>query len=163
MKLSRIIAHWNVETYKPSELSKQHYHFIYDGNGREIIGNCSPEANINVADGYYAKHTLGCNEGSIGVACSAMFGAVSETKYGKYPIKAIQFDSMCAGIARLCIKYGIAVTKKTVLTHAEVQGTLGIKQRGKWDIAVLPHAGFRGATPCGNFMRSKVQEYINKM
>lgn len=30
------------------------------------------------------------------------------------------------------------MTRRTVLSHAEVQPTLGIRQRGKWDIAWLP-------------------------
>jgi trimethylamine:corrinoid methyltransferase-like protein len=39
---------------------------------------------------------------------------------------------------QLCRKYGIPITSSTVLTHAEVEPTLGIKQAGKWDIAWLP-------------------------
>ena len=160
-KLNKIIAHWAVTGYKCDATSKQHYHFIVEGDGKVVNGNHTPEANENTADGSYAAHTKGCNTGAIGVSCAAMFGAVSETNYGQYPITKAQFDSMCRLIAILCNKYGIKVTPKTVLTHAEVQGTLGIPQRGKWDIAVLPHVNMRGAKMCGDYIRKNVQAYLD--
>src|SRR5690606_21599103 len=55
----------------------------------------------------------------------------------------------------------IAVTPKTVLTHAEVQANLGIKQRNKWDIAVLPFdRKVVGAKAIGDKLRSEVKEAI---
>ena len=38
----------------------------------------------------------------------------------------------------LCRLHGIPVTRENVLTHAEVQSTLGIAQRAKWDVKWLP-------------------------
>lgn len=161
-KLKRVIAHWAVTGYKCDQTSRQHYHFIYEGDGKEVVGFHTPEANENIADGVYAKHTRGTNEGAIGVSCAAMLGAVSVDKPGRFPITAPQFDAMCKGIARLCVKYGIPVTPKTVLSHAEVQGTLGIVQRGKWDISVLPFANLKGAKACGDYMRQVVAAYVKK-
>lgn len=155
-KLNRVVAHWSVTNYKADSVSRQHYHFIYEGDGKEIVGFHTPEANENIADGIYARHTKGTNQGAIGVACAAMLGAVSETKPGSFPIKAVQFEAMCKGIARLCKRYGIKVSPRSVLSHAEVETTLGIKQRGKWDIAVLPFAKLRGAKACGDYMRGRV-------
>lgn len=160
-KLVRVIAHWAVTKYKCDEVSKAHYHFIYEGDGKEVVGHFTPEANESTADGKYAAHALHCNTGSIGVSCAAMFGAVSVDKPGKYPITAAQFEAMCSGIARLCRQYGIKVTPKTVLTHAEVESTLGIKQRGKWDISVLPHANLKGAKACGDLIRKTVQAKLD--
>ena len=57
---------------------------------------------------------------------------------GRYPITELQIDVMATFVADLCRKYRIPVTRRTVLSHAEVQPTLGIHQRGKWDIAWLP-------------------------
>lgn len=161
--LYRVIAHWAVTKYKCDETSKKHYHFIFEGDGNMVVGFHTPEANINTADGVYAAHTLGCNNGSIGVSCAAMFGAVDTKRYGNYPITKAQFDAMCRGIALLCDKYGIAVTPKTVLSHAEVQANLGVPQRGKWDIAVLPHVGIVGAKECGDYMRKNVQAYLDSL
>lgn len=162
-KLIRVIAHWAVTKYRCDEVSRQHYHFIYEGDGKEVVGFHTPEANENIADNVYARHTKGTNQGAIGVSCAAMFGAVSVDKPGKFPITAKQFDAMCAGIARLCKRYGIKVTPKTVLTHAEVESVLGIKQRGKWDISVLPHANLKGTKACGDLIRSTVQAKLDAL
>lgn len=162
-KLVRCIAHWAVTKYKCDETSKAHYHFIYEGDGKEVVGHYTPEANENTADGKYAAHTLHCNTGSIGFSCAAMFGAIDVDRPGKFPITAAQFDAMCSGIARECKKRGIKVTPKTVLSHAEVEPNLGIKQRGKWDIAVLPHANLKGAKACGDLIRSTVQAKLERM
>ena len=159
-KLKRIIAHWAVTGYKCDAVSKQHYHYIYEGDGKEVAGFFRPEANESIADGVYAKHTRGTNEGSIGVSCAAMLGAVSVDKPGKYPIRLVQFEAMCAGMARLCKKYGIPVTPKTILSHAEVEAVLGNKQLGKWDISVLPFAKLKGAKACGDFMRQRVAAHL---
>ena len=161
-KLKRVIAHWTVTGYKCDATSRKHYHFIYEGNGREVVGFHTPEANEIISDGVYARHTKGCNAGAIGVSCAAMLGAVSVDRPGRYPITAVQFDAMCQGIARLCIKYQIPVTAKTVLSHAEVQATLGVAQRGKWDISVLPFASLKGAKACGDYMRKVVASYVSK-
>ena len=42
---------------------------------------------------------------------------------------------LCAGLARL---HNIPPHREFLLTHAEVQAALGIRQRGKWDITWLP-------------------------
>jgi hypothetical protein len=87
----------------------------------------------------YAAHTLNCNSGSIGVSLCGMAGAVeSPFSAGKSPITREQWDALAGVLADLCRRYAIPVTPATVLSHAEVQSTLGIKQRGKWDIARLP-------------------------
>src|SRR5690606_24142627 len=49
------------------------------------------------------------------------------------------------------------VTRKTMLSHAEVQGTLGIAQRQKWDFTRLPfNDSLRGAHAIGDWMRSRI-------
>lgn len=101
-------------------------------------GNLPPEANLDTSTAYTA-HTRGLNTGSIGVAVAAMWGAKEQPfKAGKYPITDAQVDAMAGLVARLCAAYDIPVRGDTVLTHAEVQPTLGVKQRGKWDINWLP-------------------------
>lgn len=157
--LKRVIAHWSVTRYKADQTSKAHYHFIVEGDGNVVAGDKKPEDNISTRNGY-AAHTLGCNTGSIGIACAAMSGATGVTNFGDYPITEIQFNSMCRKIAELCIRYGIEPGPRTVLSHAEVQGTLGIKQRGKWDIAVLPFAGLTTAKACGDLMRRRVSLFM---
>lgn len=137
--LKRIIIHWTAGAHTPSALDKTHYHFIIDGNGTVHEGKFKPEANVKPVSGKYAAHTLNCNTGSIGVSLAAMAGAVERPfSAGKHPITAKQLEALYVLIGKLCAQYSIPVTRQTVLSHAEVQPTLGIKQRGKWDIAWLP-------------------------
>ncbi len=57
---------------------------------------------------------------------------------GPAPITSWQVDVLIKLTAELCRKYAIPAGRRTVLSHAEVQPTLGIAQRGKWDIIWLP-------------------------
>jgi hypothetical protein len=61
-------------------------------------------------------------------------------------------------VADLARKYKIPVTPQTILTHAEVQGTLGITQKNKWDITRLPwDSGRKGAKAIGDHLRAGVK------
>ena len=161
--MKRIILHWTAGTNTASALDKNHYHFIVEGNGNIKNGVYSPEDNESTATPY-AAHTRGMNTGSIGVALAAMHGATERPfNAGKYPITAKQVDALVGLISRLCDQYGIAVTPQTVLTHAEVEGTLGAKQRGKWDVTWLPgmdQAGHPSAV--GDLLRQKVRTYKDR-
>jgi hypothetical protein len=44
-----------------------------------------------------------------------------------------------------------------------VETVLGIKQRGKWDIAVLPFLGLRTAKACGDEMRKRVAAHLAQL
>jgi len=161
--IKRIIFHWAVTKYKTTELARKHYHAVVEGDGKIIDGIFPVEANISPKKGAYAAHTLNCNTGSAAISAAAMFGAKSVTDYGQFPITEKQFNAMCYRAAEWCIKYKIPVTNKTVLSHAEVQKNLGIKQRGKWDIAVLPFANLKTAEECGWLIRKTVQKYIDQI
>lgn len=162
--MKRIIVHWTAGTYKFDALDKKSYHFSIDGDGVVHAGNFTPEANENVGDGQYARHTRGTNQGSIGVSVCAMGGAVQKPlSYGKWPLKKLQWDALVRKVADLCKKYKIPVSKTTVLSHAEVQGTLGKPQLGKWDISVLPFdKSTVGATAVGNKLRAEVSALLAK-
>lgn len=157
-KLQRIILHWSAGTHTVSKIDRLHYHFIIDGSGDVHAGTHKPEANERPVSGRYAAHTLNCNTGSIGVAMAAMAGAVERPfATGKHPITSDQVEALIALAARLCVQYGIPVSRKTVLSHAEVQPSLGIAQRGKWDIAWLPGmAGPADPVAVGDRLRERI-------
>ncbi|VDC31540.1 peptidoglycan recognition protein family protein [Pseudogemmobacter humi] len=138
--MKRIIIHWTGGPHKPTGLDKEHYHLILDGSGELHSGLHPVRANAGpLKPGAYAAHTLNCNTGSIGVALAAMAGAQERPfKPGSAPITAAQEAALTHLLVALCDQYQIPVTRETVLTHAEVQPTLGIAQRGKWDITWLP-------------------------
>lgn len=156
--MKRVVAHWSAGGHKVSAIDKEHYHIIYGGDGEPVRGDHEISDNVSTGDGDYAAHTRGCNSGSIGVSLACMAGAVeSPFNPGKYPMTKKQWDAMIEGIAQLCKFYGIPVTPKTVLSHAEVQGTLGIAQRGKWDFTRLAFdLEVKGAKACGDKMRAEV-------
>ena len=161
--LKRIVAHWTVGTYKSNPIDRAHYHFIIEGDGNIVAGGHKPEANIRPVRGRYAAHCLNLNTGSIGISMASMAGAQSERDLGPYPFTEVQFDSMCRKIADLCRIYDIVPSRMTVLSHAEVQPTLGIKQRGKWDFTVIPFMPhIRGAIPCGDEMRRRVRNFLGE-
>ncbi len=156
--MDRIIFHWTGGAHTPSNLDKQHYHFIVDGAGNVHPGRYPVEANRKPVKGQYAAHTLNCNTGSIGVAVAAMAGAVERPfAAGSHPITPAQVDALVALSRDLGKQYGIPVTPQTMLSHAEVQPTLGIRQRGKWDIAWLPGMAKPGdPVAVGNKLRAMV-------
>ncbi|MGA0615967.1 peptidoglycan recognition protein family protein [Paracoccus sp. KR1-242] len=138
--MDRIILHWTAGTNSVSDLDRKHYHFIIDGSGVVCEGDHSPEDNTGrLVDGSYAAHTLNCNTGSIGISLCGMARAVEAPfSAGPWPIKEAQLKALANLCAKLCKQNGIPLSRSTVLSHAEVQPTLKIAQRGKWDIAWLP-------------------------
>ena len=162
MTFKRIITHWTGGGGRANSIDKQHYHKIVEHDGNIVDGNESPEDNIVTSDGDYAAHTRNLNTGSIGVSMAGMAGATEyPLDYGSAPINRVQFEAACRLLAELHLAYGIPVTRQTCLTHAEVEPTLGVKQRQKWDLTVLPFdASIRGAIPVGDYMRSRVKSYM---
>jgi hypothetical protein len=157
--MKRIVIHWSAGTYTVSHIDKEHYHKIIDKDGKVHNGDHKPEANLSISDGIYAAHTRGANAGAIGVAVAAMADARGPGALGKYPITKQQFGGLIAEVKRLTKAYKIPVTPSTVLTHAEVEKTLGIQQRGKIDIAfgIPGQPGLRTAKACGDYIRSLVR------
>lgn len=134
--MQRIIGHHDAGGYNPSTVSRNAYHRLIDGSGNVHNGKFPISANAgNLVPGKYAAHCLNMNSGSIGLAICAMADAQWSNPFGssKYPVTDAQVKSFIEEAARLCAEYGIKVTRQTVLTHAEVQLTLGVKQKGKWD------------------------------
>jgi N-acetyl-anhydromuramyl-L-alanine amidase AmpD len=158
MAMKRVILHWTAGTNNANALDRRYYHYLIQGDGSIVQGDYTPEDNLETADGRYAAHVKNANTGAIGVALCGMLGAVeSPFNPGQYPITEEQWIVACEMISGLCKRYAIPVTPSTVLTHAEVQGTLKIAQSGKWDITRLPwEPGIVGATAVGDHLRQMI-------
>lgn len=154
----RITLHWTAGTNKVSELDRQHYHYIIGGDCTATPGEHVPADNLSISDGDYAAHVLNCNTANIGVAIAGMAGAIeSPLSVGDYPITEGQFKAAVVKIAALAKQYSIPVTDTRILTHAEIEPNLQIKQKGKWDITVLPwDYTIRGHRAVGDYLRAKV-------
>lgn len=161
-----IIVHWTGGAHGVSAADRRHYHLLIDGDSRVHRG--TPSIALNDARGVktgYAEHTRNCNSGFIGVSLCGMHDAQERPfDAGKYPIRLIQWVMLGVVLAELCERYGIPVTPRTVLSHAEVQPTLGIQQRGKWDISRLPWDTSRtSARAVGDLLRAEVTAHLNKL
>ena len=159
-KITGIVFHWTAGQNKASDLDRSHYHLLIEGDGKHVRGVPSIDLNsLPKAKAGYATHTLNCNTGFIGVSLCGMAGAVeSPFSAGKQPITRVQWDELANVLAQLCKRYGVNVSRRTILSHAEVQTNLGIKQKGKWDIARLPFdTSLQGAVAIGDQMRAMVQ------
>jgi hypothetical protein len=163
-RMERVIAHWTAGSHTVSKTDREHYHFIWSGDGDPVRGDRTVVDNETTSDNVYAAHTKNCNSGSIGVSVACMAGAVEHPfNAGAYPMTKVQWDHMCMGIAQLCQFYNIPVSDKTVLSHAEVEDTLHIDQNGKWDYTRLAWAPeLEGAHACGKRLRGDVNRYLNK-
>lgn len=156
-EMRRIVCHWTAGGYRPSENDREHYHILIDGEGKLHRGAHAITANESTGDGDYAAHTRGVNTRSIGVGMCCMAGA-RETPFngGSAPMTREQWDAVVDVAAQLCRAYAIAVTPKTVLGHGEVQKTLGIPQKGKWDPMKLPFASGLTKAQVGAKLREEV-------
>jgi len=157
--MERVICHWTAGAHKANaSYDIPAYHILIEGDGHLVRGSYSIKDNIDTSDGRYAAHTKNCNGGSIGVSLCCMAGSVENPfDPGPYPMLEQQWTMLLAVVADLCKTYAIPVTPETVLSHAEVQGTLGITQSGKWDYTQLAFDGsVKGARACGDKLRNDV-------
>jgi hypothetical protein len=162
--LNRIVMHWTGGTHTASRDSP-HYHWLIDGDGRRVPGRFPVEANApgNIRPGRYAAHTLNLNGGAIGVSICGMHMA-QETdpwRWTHYPVRPVQVETMVALVAELARQWRIPVDRRMILSHAEVQPTLGVRQRGKWDFNVslpgmVPQVTGRDAVRVGDGLRAMI-------
>lgn len=173
-KINRIIVHWTAGPGKSRPDEHDHYNLILDQdltlnrgvsiakNGRAIQADFRPGID-------YAAHTKGTNSNALGYSMAGMRLA-QESPFipGPDPITEAQWSLMVRHLAQLCDFYEVAVSKETVMTHAEVQRNLGPKhkQNGKWDISILPWQKdltlFNTPTKVGNLMRAEVQKILKE-
>lgn len=160
--LHRVHLHWTAGAYGDIAMERKAYHVLILHDGRVVMGDYAPEANADTSDGYYAAHTRAANSGAIGVSLDAMGGAQERPfNAGPYPITETQLKRAALEIANLCETYDIPVTKYSVLTHAEVQPTLGVKQRFKWDVTWIPGMTSPGdPVEVGNVIRQMIRAYL---
>lgn len=162
VKMARIVFHWTAGANKASEFDRKHYHVLIEGDGNIVRGIPSIAANVAPVKQGYAAHTASLNSGSIGVSlCGMRQARESPFDPGPSPITQVQVEKLAAVLAQLCVKYSIPVRRDTVLSHAEVQPTLGVKQANKWDISRLPFdLSVKGPVVIGDKIRAQVLSYL---
>lgn len=159
-----VIWHWTAGANGLIEIERDHYNFLTDTDGNIYDGNHTVAAQVayDWRKGIGASHTLNNNTGWIGVSQDAMAGANGwPMDWGTHPITWEGTDAMLEKTMELCEEYDIPVSRWTTLSHAEVQPTLNIKQKNKWDYMVLPDdKGPRDPVQVGDELRKRmVQKY----
>lgn len=128
--IHRIHWHWTVGWHKANATDKEHYHAVFEGDGNEVQ---SHDWGVTLA------HTLNANSGAIGLSLCGMVKALERPfSAGPEPITQAAVDAMINRTAWLCVSFDIPPSRWSTLTHAEIQPTLGIAQRQKWDVNFLP-------------------------
>ena len=161
--LHRIHWHWTAGATGVIELERKSYNDIHDKHGNTYDGNWRAEAQANYSAGRTgASHTLNANTGAIGQSMDCMAGAVEKPyKAGSNPITWNHVNAMLDRSAEYCREFDIPVSKYSTLSHAEIQPTLGIKQRFKWDITILPDMDKPGdPIKVGDRLRKMLQERL---
>ena len=157
-EMRRIHLHWTAGRHVPNATDLRSYHILIQGDGKPVRGDVSIAANAPGSGMRPASHTLNANTGAIGVSMCGMFRArESPFDAGPEPLTQAQWEAAVAVVAQLAERYGIAVTPRTILTHAEVGPNLNIPQRNKWDISQLPFdPDCRGVQVVGDRLRREV-------
>ncbi|WP_164555287.1 peptidoglycan recognition protein family protein [Paracoccus haematequi] len=167
--MNRIVGHHSAGPFSVTVADREHYHRIIDGDGKRHSGRHPISANAPgkpLRSGSYAAHTRGLNTGSIGVAMACMHDAKwSSPRSCAFFPKAAQVSAFISEMADLAIEYSIPVTRKTVLTHAEVEITLGVEQAGKWDFDYDPWGRIDSRDPVviGDLIRDAVSAEIARL
>lgn len=165
-KIKRIHLHWTAGGHKANATDKKSYHILVEGTGKLVRGSNTIDANATPRPSprrARASHTLNANTGAIGVSLCCMRKA-RERPFdpGPSPMTREQWDVGMQVLADLAEKYDVLVTPQTILTHAEVQPNLGIKQRNKWDITRLAFDDdVIGHSDVGELMRSQVAALLD--
>ncbi len=162
--MKRIILHWTAGGAVPNSHEKECYHFLVDCYGKIYNGKFKPSANEICKNGMYAAHTGGGNTGSIGVALCGMFNFKDRHNIGNFPITKIQFESAMQLCAKLSKEYNIPILKSTVLTHYEFGlAHPDTTSAGKIDITFIPPYSWVEKNEAGDFIRSKIRWYLQKL
>lgn len=160
--LHRIHLHWTAGADGVIQMEKSAYNGLVTRDGERVEGLFPFEAQANYAVGQAASHTLNANSGAIGLTADAMANARERPfDRGSAPMTPRQVDELCRWTAECCAAYWIPVSRFSALTHAEVQPTLGIRQRWKWDITWLPGMSAPGdPIDVGDRLRAMISEHM---
>ena len=168
--ITRVHWHWTASTHLVTPEVASHYNNVFDINGKEYLGGAPAKDQARYSykgdNPIGVSHTYHGNTGAIGMGVVACAGrevldwGKGIVNIGKYPMSWPQIDAMLERTARYCIEFDIRPSEWTTITHAEVQDNIGIKQRGKWDIRVLPDAPTKllGVKEAGDILRARMIE-----
>ncbi len=163
--MNRITLHHTAGVHRPGIEDLDAYHYVIDAAGKVHPGRWPISANAGrLTTGRYAAHTANLNTGNIGVAVAAMHDADwANPRAARWFPQTPQVDALVAHVAELADRHGIRADRRTILTHAEVQITLGVRQRNKWDFDYDPYGlmDTRDPVRVGDMLRGLIGAAMN--
>ncbi|MEP4197343.1 MAG: N-acetylmuramoyl-L-alanine amidase [Aliishimia sp.] len=163
VQMKRIHVHWTAGGHSANSTDKNAYHILIEGDGNVVRGDKSIANNAKGSGLKQASHTRMANTGAIGVSmCCMRQSRERPFDAGPSPMTEVQWNRMTEVVAELAHHYNILVTPTTILTHAEVQSNLGIRQKNKWDVVRLAFdLDPEGAEEVGERMRSEIAAHMD--
>ncbi len=161
--LHRIHWHWTAGAVGIIDVERDSYNELIDHDAEVHEGEFPPIAQATYKFREAASHTKNCNTGAIGLAVDCMANATERPFYaGTAPMTMGQVYRLAERTARYCQMYDIPVSRFSSLSHAEIQPTLGVRQRWKWDITWLPDMAMPGdPIEVGDRIRAMVREKMD--
>lgn len=151
--VTRLHLHWTGGPYTITSADRKAYHEVITGSGDLV--KLAPLAERR-------SHTLNANGQAGSLSLCAMGGPDVRERplvWGSYPITEAQMLRLYRRAFEISQLYDIPVSPYSILTHAEIEPTLGIKQNQKWDITCLPGmTSIGGARAVGDLIRKGILE-----
>lgn len=166
MQFNRIVMHHTGGPFTATTTDLRSYHTITQGDGSTVPGRFGYDANAIgtfLRSGHYAAHTARLNTGAIGKAVACMGGGLwKDPRACKFFPNSAQMTAFLIAVAKDAKRYGIPVTRENILSHAEVEITLGVKQANKWDFDYDPFglSDSRDPIEIGDMLRDKVKAFM---
>lgn len=151
--ITRIHWHWTGGGHTGNADDRKAYHTLIEGGGKLI--KLVPYATAR-------SHTLNANTGAASLSMCCMAQAVERPfSWGTAAMTSAQLYGLVKETAALCRLYDIPVSPWSTLSHSEIQPTLGIAQRQKWDINIIPGMEQPGdPVEVGNRIRDMVRREL---
>lgn len=161
-----IVLHWTAGLpEEPSYLELKDYHFLVAASGNVFKGTHTIQDNDDCTDGKYAEHCGGGNTRAIGIALCGMYGYGTKNYSNKYAVTRIQCEKFFEKCAELLISEGYKEANiQNCFTHKEFGDSHPeTTSHGKIDISYLPPYPDIKKSLVGDFIRGKINWYIQKL
>ena len=162
--ITRVHWHWTASGYNVNSNITSHYNDVFDNVGNHYDGGATALQQAAYVPGRTGvSHTYRANTGAVGLSVACMRGASTsgnKVNPGDSPITWEGIDAMLDRTNEYCKLFDIRPSPWTTLTHAEVSVNIRIKQRGKWDIRVLPDNPtlLLNSVEAGDILRKRMME-----
>jgi hypothetical protein len=170
--INRLIMHHTGGGLIPSAYDLTRYHGATDVHGKHHEGKFPISANragAPLRSGKYAAHCKNLNSGSAGETLAGMARSTWAKPYDHNTFfSQQQVEAFILRCALVVAQYRLSIGRRTTLSHAEVEITLGVDQEAKWDFDYNPFGptarpqGTRDPVILGDMMRERMDHAMKR-